>query len=424
MSTIQAHNLSVIYKIPNVRFSTLKEMLVNKLKGTLAYRKKVALSGVSFAISPGECVGIIGENGGGKSTLLKTIAGILPATMGGIDVKGKVAPLIELGAGFDPELTGRENVYLSCSLMGLTRKEIDEKIKAIEDYAELGEFFTMPVKTYSSGMYMRLGFACTTVIDAEIILIDEILAVGDINFQRKCLNTLGQKRASGATLVIVSHDLTMIQQLTTRVLVVDKGQLIADGPPKSSIEVYTRLMQEKEAAKGPSAEEIEQQRVHKLTANFNQQPLGSLVKITDSKISMQSGELTLSTQKPWVLKIKLDIKTTMTERPIVGFAILKRGNQQRMFGNNTKNMHVFTKNAPLLLQPGSCQVEFRFHTMPLASGEYQLITAVHDADLVRTLDLDTAAAIFEVRNENDTNNFDNDLIATEVLIEEIMIAKD
>lgn len=201
-----------------------------------------ALDDVSFNIEQGEVVGIIGHNGAGKSTLLKMLAGISTPSKGSVKVKGRIAPLIEVGAGFVPDFTGRENVYLNGSILGLTRKEIDRKFDEIVDFSEMSEFIDTPVKRYSSGMQVKLAFAVATSIDSEILIVDEVLAVGDLAFQRKCFDRMEDKiKRNGLTVLVVSHNIRQIQRLCSRVLLLDHGKLLKDDTSENSCNLFYEL---------------------------------------------------------------------------------------------------------------------------------------------------------------------------------------
>lgn len=228
----------VIREFPN----TLREAFAHLHRRRTTYHRFEAVKRVSFKIFRGSTTGIIGRNGSGKSTLLKLIAGVYEPTEGHVRVSGTIAPLIELGAGFHHELTGRENILINGLLLGLTKRQVQEREQRIIDFAEIGDFIDSPVKQYSSGMYMRLGFAVATEVDPDILLIDEILAVGDASFREKCYDRLRTFRERGKTIVIVSHDAGMISGFCDRVLLINKGELIADGPPDEVISQYTQLI--------------------------------------------------------------------------------------------------------------------------------------------------------------------------------------
>jgi ABC-2 type transport system ATP-binding protein len=222
------------------RPASLKEAFVRFLRrDSWAYEDFWALQGISLAVQRGEVVGVCGANGSGKSTLLKVAARILPMTHGRITVRGRIATLLDLGTGFLPELTGRENIALNGALLGLSDAEVAGKIASIIDFADLGPFIDSPVKTYSSGMYMRLGFAIAVHVDADLLLIDEILAVGDEAFQQKCNIRLQQMQQSGTAMLIVSHALSMLSTLCNRVIWLDQGRVMAAGHPIEVLQQYS-----------------------------------------------------------------------------------------------------------------------------------------------------------------------------------------
>ncbi len=205
----------------------------------------MAVDSVSLTVNEGEMLGLIGRNGSGKSTLLKMIAGIYRPTSGSVWVDGTVAPLIELGAGFNPELTGRENVFLNGAILGFSKSEMLEKFDRIVDFAELWNFIDAPLKSYSSGMTMRLAFATGTDVDPDILLIDKILAVGDADLQRKCLTRLDEFRERGKTIILVSHDLDVVRKLCHRVAILERGRIAVDGGPGEAVEAYYEMISRK-----------------------------------------------------------------------------------------------------------------------------------------------------------------------------------
>jgi len=232
-------NVSKDYRLGKSQYPTLKEWLLNlhKWEGRKRFR---ALEGVSFAVEQGQVLGVIGENGSGKSTILKLIAGITAPASGSVHVNGRVGSLLEIGTGFHPEMTGRENIYLSGALLGIPRRTIDEAFDEIVRFAELEQFIDTPVKHYSSGMYMRLGFSVATRVDPDILLTDEVLAVGDEVFQKKCKDVILQMADAGKTLVFVSHDLGAVTEICSRCLLLAHGRIVADGAPRETIHEYQK----------------------------------------------------------------------------------------------------------------------------------------------------------------------------------------
>ena len=235
-NAIEIRNLDKSFKVAYDRPQTLKERLVFWKNNKVEYIQ--VLKNINIDIKKGETVALIGTNGSGKSTLLKLMTKILYPTKGKLETQGKLTSLLELGAGFHPDFTGRENIYFNASIFGLTRKEIDKRIEDIIEFSELNEFIDNPVRTYSSGMYMRLAFSIAINVDAEILLIDEILAVGDQHFQEKCFDKLVELGKSDKTIVIVSHDLNSVKNLCTRAIWIYKGEVKGDGDPEYVIDAY------------------------------------------------------------------------------------------------------------------------------------------------------------------------------------------
>jgi lipopolysaccharide transport system ATP-binding protein len=231
------------FRMIRERPDTLREVFTRVFRHSSHYHDFKALKGISFEIFDGEMVGIVGRNGSGKSTTLKIIAGVYRPTSGVVNVSGKVAALIELGAGFHPDLTGRENIVLNGLMIGLSKREIRAREERILDFAELGEFIDSPIKQYSSGMILRLGFSIAMEVDPDILLVDEILAVGDAAFQQKCLARIDEFRRR-KTIVYVSHSAASVRELCTRALLLHEGTLVADGPPDQVLAEYGELLQQ------------------------------------------------------------------------------------------------------------------------------------------------------------------------------------
>lgn len=243
-NTILVENVGVRYRVPNERIATFKEYMIRRIEGKIHHREFWALREVSFSTISGEVFGLIGHNGAGKSTLLKLVARVLKPTEGRVVVYGRVAPLLEIGAGFHGELSGRENVYLNGALLGFTYQEMDEKFSRIVDFAELWNFIDAPMRTYSSGMWARLGFATATDTQPEVLIVDEVLAVGDEAFQRKSFERIMQFRQNGATILLVSHNLAMIEKLCHRVAWIDHGHLKELDEAKEVVNNYRKFYQD------------------------------------------------------------------------------------------------------------------------------------------------------------------------------------
>jgi len=240
MNALEVRNVSMEYKMPSEKITSLKEMFIKRLKRQVRYKTLRALDNVSFEVKKGEVFGIIGLNGAGKSTLLKIVAGILKPTSGEVIRRGTIAPLIELGAGFNGQLSGLENIFLNGLLLGYSKKFLQEKLDEIIEFSELGEFIHMPLKNYSSGMRARLGFSIATCVQPDLLIVDEVLAVGDIKFREKCENRIQSMIASGTSVVLVSHSVSQIQKLCRRVLWLEKGRVRGIGETGAILPNYEK----------------------------------------------------------------------------------------------------------------------------------------------------------------------------------------
>jgi ABC-2 type transport system ATP-binding protein len=235
---VELWDVSLRYRLAKQRIPSFKEYAIHWMRGALAYEELWALKEVSLTLRKGEAVALVGRNGAGKSTLLKVIAGVLEPQAGTVSVHGRVAPVLELGGGFDAELTGFENLYMNALLLGRRRREIDEKVEEIVRFSGLGDFIRTPVRNYSSGMVARLGFSVATAWVPDVLIVDEVLGVGDAAFQRKCEERLGELREQGTTFLFVSHSETILRQLCHRGLWVDGGRIIQDGEVDRVLDAY------------------------------------------------------------------------------------------------------------------------------------------------------------------------------------------
>jgi lipopolysaccharide transport system ATP-binding protein len=271
---IRVSNLSKCYQIYDTPRDRLKQFVVPRLQGMAGqtprqyFREFWALKDVSFEVKKGETVGIIGRNGSGKSTLLQNICGTLNPTSGSIQTNGRIAALLELGSGFNPEFTGRENVYMNAAILGLSREEVDARFDDIAAFADIGQFIEQPVKTYSSGMYIRLAFAVAINVTPDILIVDEALSVGDIRFQTKCIKAINEIKENGSTILFVTHSAGQIEALCNRAIWLNDGQVKADGAPKNLMRRYINFMThgiDEEDASGIPSEIMSQDNVNAST---------------------------------------------------------------------------------------------------------------------------------------------------------------
>ena len=227
-SIIDVNDVSIMFRLYRENVDSLKEFVVKKIKRQIAYDEFWALQNIDFHVGRGEAVGLVGRNGSGKSTLLKTIAGVLKPTKGSVAVKGTVAPMIELGAGFDMDLTATENVFLNGAILGYPKEMLEENMQKIIDFSELKDFMDVPIKNFSSGMFARLGFAVATIYSPDILIVVEILSVGDWQFQEKCHRRIQEMLEQGTTLLFVSHSMDQVKEVCNRAILLDHGHMIMD----------------------------------------------------------------------------------------------------------------------------------------------------------------------------------------------------
>ena len=379
-----------------------------------------ALQDVSFGIYAGEVVGIIGENGSGKSTTLKLISRILEPTSGSVSVKGKVSALLELGTGFHPELSGRENIFLNGSLLGMSRKEMADRYDEIVDFAEIGEFIDTPIKHYSSGMVMRLGFAVSIHVDPDILLTDEVLAVGDEAFQRKCLDYISTLRRRGVTIIFVSHALEAVRSLCRRVIWLDHGKMIADGPAGEVIDRYltyenarhadrvrtgspgdTRphlaAPQPMEVKLEPEAQEEEQEKEETEPASLIPDTPGSRwtsgdIQITGvTFIDGQGAETSLfHTGQPLTIRIRYHAAKRL-EKPVFGLALYTEN------GTHINGPNTLFSGLDIAAIDGTGSVDYRLDELPLLTGRYTVTVAFTGPDTTDIYDHQHQAYSFVVQ---------------------------
>lgn len=366
-AAITVANVSKLYRKQNQR--TFKELIPALFGGKKVSESFWALKDINFEVKKGETVGIIGPNGSGKSTLLKLIAGVTQPTKGKITVNGRIAPLIELGAGFHPELTGRENVFLNGVILGMRRQEIEAKFQEIVDFAELWEFIDQPVKHYSSGMYLRLAFAVAVHTDPEILLVDEILAVGDASFQEKCLSKMRSFQKQGVTIIIISHSSELIRQFSSRAILLSNGKQIAADDSNSVVDTYTYS---------------DLNKVHEAKSSTEVQADNPFVHIQDSPIELTSCELIHSISKKPIKRIKSGEKVLVRIHykakknlpgTIFGVSFYSDDGSQ-LFGTNTQMLHQKTN-----VKLGEGCFDLEVNTFAIREGKILISPAIARDDL-------------------------------------------
>ena len=243
-NVIEVENVSLQFRLYKEKVDSIKEYVLKRAKRELEYENFWALKDISFDVKKGEAVGLVGKNGSGKSTMLKVIAGVIKPTFGEVRKQGSVAPMIELGAGFDPNYTGRENIFLYGSVLGFSRSFLEEKYEEILEFSELGDFIDVPIKNYSSGMKSRLGFSIATVVEPEILILDEVLSVGDAKFRKKCEKKMQKMFDHGVTVLFVSHSLAQVKRLCNKAILLEHGQLIAHGDIDEVADIYEKKLDE------------------------------------------------------------------------------------------------------------------------------------------------------------------------------------
>ncbi len=243
LPVVELQDVTVRYRVPRERYRTFKEFAIRRVQGRVQFEDLLALDGVSLQVFKGEVFGLVGANGAGKTTLLRLVARVMRPTRGRVIVRGRVAPLLAMGAGFHPELTGRENVFLNGALLGYTRHQIEEKMDWIVDFAELRAFIDAPLRTYSSGMMARLGFAVATAQMPEVLIIDEVLSVGDIAFQEKSAARIREFREAGATILLVSHSMGAVKKMCSRAAWLDHGRVMAVDQAEAVVEKFEKYME-------------------------------------------------------------------------------------------------------------------------------------------------------------------------------------
>ena len=372
---IAVDHVSKMYKLYDKPMDRLKESL--GLSRQKKYKEHFALDDVSFQVHQGETVGIIGTNGSGKSTILKIITGVLNPTAGEVRVNGRISALLELGAGFNGEYSGTENVYLNGTMIGFSREEIDAKMDDILSFADIGEFVHQPVKTYSSGMFVRLAFAVAINIEPEILIVDEALSVGDVFFQAKCYRKFEEFKEMGKTILFVSHDLSSIGKYCDRVVLLNQGHKLAEGGAKDMVNLYRKVLVNQlddDEAENPgenmeSAPEEDSLQKEKLNLNPEVLEYGSkLAEIVDFGIYDHTGLITNAIDKGQQFSVKMKVKfNDDISEPIFAFTI------KDLKGTEITGTNTMYENSPVTPKKAGDIQEITFtQMMSLEAGEYML----------------------------------------------------
>jgi lipopolysaccharide transport system ATP-binding protein len=381
---IQVEDVAVRYRVAKERIPSIKEFTIRWIKGEISYNEFWALQNINLEIERGEVFGIIGPNGAGKSTLLKVVARVLRPTNGRVRVHGRIAPLLELGAGFDHELTGRENIYLNGAILGYSRKNIEARFHRIVEFAGLAEFIDAPLRTYSTGMIARLGFAVATDVRPEILIVDEILGVGDAEFQTKSFERIQNFQGSGTTILLVTHDLSRVQEMCARAVWLDHGKVVAMGTASA---VATQYLGHTTAVEGERL--AEESTIHEIKRIGTRK-----VEIIQVRVIDADGQEQTIFKTGRYLAIQMDyLAHEPVPSPIFGIA-LHRQDGFHISGPNTAQAGL---TLPTINGEGT--VTYIVPYLPLLEGLYQLTVAVVNHDDTEIFDYHDQAYPFRVVND-------------------------
>ncbi|MEX2659877.1 MAG: ABC transporter ATP-binding protein [Acidimicrobiales bacterium] len=409
MGAIEISQVSKRFRVNHERHSDLKGRVL-KFGRKKPREDFWALQEMSFEVADGETVGLLGHNGSGKSTLLKCVAGIMQPTTGYIKTVGRMASLLELGAGFHPELTGRENVFMNGQILGLKNRDIEKRFDEIVAFAELEQFIDQQVKHYSSGMYVRLGFAVATNVDPDVLLIDEVLAVGDEAFQRKCLERIRRFQREGRTMMFVSHSPELVRQICDRAVVLDHGEMIDIGPPGESIRTFREsLMRGTKARQLGTGEEVDDQADQRPAAVFSTgevpavdpdaapPPAVDLANF-EVRITRVRMDYPLADERDFLvpgdpLRIKVGYHAERKVDDVVFSLNIVNGEGLLVYGVNTDHLL-----GGLEYVEGDGTLEFSFDRVPLLDGVYTVSIGIHSHDVSTIYDHHSAGHTFQVTN--------------------------
>ncbi|HSX42994.1 MAG TPA: ABC transporter ATP-binding protein [Candidatus Saccharimonadales bacterium] len=365
---IRVDHVSKTFRLPREKQSSVKGALISLMRGGKGgYNKLEVLKDVSFEVKKGEFFGIVGRNGSGKSTLLKMLAGIYTPTQGGMHVNGRLTPFIELGVGFNPELTGRENVFLNGALLGFNRKEMNAMYDDIVSFAELEKFMDQKLKNYSSGMQVRLAFSIAIRANTEILLLDEVLAVGDAAFQRKCFDYFMQLKRQKRTVILVTHDMNAVREYCDRAVMINDGKVISSGSSEKVAQAYQKFFSQLEVVADESDDRWGDGKIQAVSTD---------VKVTDKKVTITS-----------VFKAHEAL-----DPPLYGFVMYEDRDHINVVESNTKRLKAKTKR---VVAGQSVQVSWSFDNI-LRSGGYTVSVACCDQSALHYYDWQNNAARFEI----------------------------
>ncbi|MGH2706058.1 MAG: ABC transporter ATP-binding protein [Actinomycetota bacterium] len=375
MPAVEVSQVSKRFKLHHERYTTMKEKLIH-FRRARKYEEFWALRDVDFGIEPGQTFGIVGANGSGKTTMLKIIAGILTPTSGEVRIDGRIAALLELGAGFHPDLTGRENVYLNGSIMGLSRKQIDRTFDSIVDFAELHTFIDNPVRNYSSGMFVRLGFAVAVHLDPDILLVDEVLAVGDEAFQDKCLRRIREFQSEGRTIILVTHAVDLVREMCDEAVWLDHGVMAGRGNPTDVVRGYREKISTTPAGEKVQvvgAVEIEEVKL------FNDE-------MEESQVHLAGHAMTVAAE--------IHAREFVAD-PIFSVNIHDSAGQH-IFGTNTN-----WRFLRVALDPGPARLRIEFPMLPMREGLFTLTIGVHSRDGLTIYAATDRSTRFEMHSDSE-----------------------
>jgi ABC-2 type transport system ATP-binding protein len=383
-TAIEVKSVGKTFKLPHERYNSVKSILINFYKRNKSFELQKALSGVSFDVKKGEFFGIVGRNGSGKSTLLKLLAGIYSPDSGSISIKGKLTPFIELGVGFSPELTGRENVYLNGALFGFNRKEITAMYNDIVEFAELERFMDQKLKNYSSGMQVRLAFSIAIRAQSDVLILDEVLAVGDMDFQQKCFDYFATLKKSSRTVILVTHDMGSVLKFCDRAMLVNKGKVVQIGSPKEIADAYIEMNYEKKEA--PSETGVETTRKH----DHAYIKSADITQNGKAKTKFVSGE---------VCDIKINFESPNQDPLHLGVQVFSNEGVY-CYGTNTK----IADQEPIQNPNGSATVSLKLDLVP---GRYTITTATLSDDGISVYDYRPNTASFLIKKTTELEGVAN-----------------